>query len=274
MFLNAVVLVLKEILEASLLISVMLVLDVVLRRLWANNLFLPSNWLLVAIIAGLCGASLYAWATPEVSTWFDFAGYEVINAVLQFCTILLILGFCFLLNPRNSRFSGLRNTLITMCVVWVVAFGIIREGSEVILYGSGIIGQQQNIVPVLLGGLTAAGIGISSSWFLFHGLIMLAWPISFRSAMALLALFAGNMASQAVMLLTQANWLPYSVELWDSSGLLSEASMTGQVLFALVGYEATPSLIQIGVYLAVVVTIMCSPLFRMAWRNTRHQIIV
>lgn len=85
--------------------------------------------------------------------------------------------------------------------------------------------------------------------------------------MLLLALFTGNMAAQSVVLLTQADWLPYTPELWNSSAFLPENSITGRVLYVLIGYEANPSLLQAGVYLATAAFIMLSPLFQLAWRR-------
>jgi high-affinity iron transporter len=266
MFLSAVVLIIQEILEAVLLISILLVLNLLLHRT-RPDIFQPlRGWLPIAVAAGAGGAWLYAWATPEVSLWFDFAGYEIINAVLQFVTVGLLLVLCFLLHSGHSRINqSLRNNLATMCMGSVVAIGIIREGSEIILYVTGIVGQQENVMPVLLGGIIASGIGISSGWFLFQGLASLPFPASFRAAMLILALFAANMSGQATQLLIQADWLPYSAELWNSSALLPEDSIIGRLLYALAGYEATPSLLQAAAYFLTVVLIAASPLFRLAW---------
>src|SRR5690606_7165635 len=62
--------------------------------------------------------------------------------------------------------------------------------------------------------------------------------------LGLIALFGGNMLSQAALMLIQSDWLPGGAILWDSSALLPEDSLAGQLFYALVGYEATPSLTQ------------------------------
>jgi high-affinity iron transporter len=43
--------------------------------------------------------------------------------------------------------------------------------------------------------------------------------------------------------------LPAQAPLWDASGWISEISLTGQLLYALIGYEATPTPLQIIFYL-------------------------
>ena len=56
------------------------------------------------------------------------------------------------------------------------------------------------------------------------------------------------MLLQAGKMLIQADILPDG-QLWDSSALLSEESLSGQLLYALAGYEATPAPAQLVLYL-------------------------
>lgn len=86
-------------------------------------------------------------------------------------------------------------------------------------------------------------------------------------SLVLLCLIAGNMGSQVVLLLTQADWLPYTPIAWDSSSALPENSVVGYLLYALIGYEATPSMLQVGIYLFGIALILLSPLFRRSWQQ-------
>jgi high-affinity iron transporter len=266
MFLNAVILILQEILEATLLISVLVVLTRLLQRLWPA-LLLRRRWVLAALGCGTAGAWLYAVFMPAIAEWFDYVGQDVVNALMQVVIILLLLLFSMLLRESFiARAPVLVSNLARLCIIIVVALLVTREGSEIILYVDGILGQPENITPVMLGGLMAAGIGLSSGVFLYFGLTTLRAKIAMRAALLLLALFAGNMAAQVVLLLTQADWLPYTAELWDSSGWLPEYSISGQLLYALIGYEATPSLLQASAYILAMLLIIVSPLFRKAWQ--------
>ena len=58
------------------------------------------------------------------------------------------------------------------------------------------------------------------------------------------------MCAQATLLLIQADGLPAQAPLWNSSRWLPESSPLGQLLYALIGYEATPSPLVVGIYLA------------------------
>jgi high-affinity iron transporter len=71
----------------------------------------------------------------------------------------------------------------------------------------------------------------------------------------LILLLAAGMASQGAAFLLQADLLPPLGNLWDTSAILSEKSLIGQALHALVGYVARPTGIQLVFYLGTVVLI-------------------
>ncbi len=49
-------------------------------------------------------------------------------------------------------------------------------------------------------------------------------------------------------MLIQADYLPDG-QLWDSSAFLPEDGLLGQLLYAMVGYEASPAPVQVAIYL-------------------------
>ena len=57
--------------------------------------------------------------------------------------------------------------------------------------------------------------------------------------------------------------------MWDTSGLISEGSLTGQLLYALVGYEATPSALEVLAYAGSLLIIFLAALI--GWRLTPEQ---
>ena len=82
--LDSVVVVLREVLEFSLLVGVLLVAG--------RCVALRARWLVPALLAGVAGAGLYGARLRVVSTWFDGVGYEVVNAGLQILVYVLILA--------------------------------------------------------------------------------------------------------------------------------------------------------------------------------------
>ncbi|MCK9506600.1 MAG: hypothetical protein M0Q95_20785 [Porticoccaceae bacterium] len=239
MLLNSVILVLGEILESALLVSLLLVVSRVCR--------LGQLWALVGIIAGLGGAMMYATFLAPISQWFDYVGQEVVNAGLQIMVysllVMLAVGFYRFRDSPRQLFA-MRSIMILM-----VALTIAREGSEIFIHGAGLTGSSSRMSSFILGGCLGAGIGISTGTLLYYS--VLSFPVRWwlRITLPLLALFGANMVAQATGLLIQADWLPSLAPLWDSSDWLTENSVAGQLLFALIGYEATPSSLQVGTYL-------------------------
>jgi high-affinity iron transporter len=56
------------------------------------------------------------------------------------------------------------------------------------------------------------------------------------------------MASQTVVYLMQGGLIESQLPVWDTSRWVAETSVTGQLLYALLGYEATPTRMQLGIY--------------------------
>lgn len=269
MFLDAVILILQEILEAALLLSVLLAVNQQLGQHFAGTRKLTLRWYGAAIASGIVGAALFAWAMPVVSEWFDYVGQEVTNALMHIMVIGCLYIHCLLLQAKAE--SQAKGIVVGLTLVVVITLSITREGAEIFLYLNGIMSTPTAVTPALLGSGVAGGIGISAGILLYYLLVGFTRVATLRAGLVLLALFAGNMASQAILLLTQADWMPYTPQLWDSSNLLTEYSVTGQLLYALVGYEATPSLAQALGYVAAMLLLASTPLFRQSWRSQSAQ---
>lgn len=255
MFLNSVVLILQEILEAALLVSVLMVFSRLDQR--------RPYWLIAALGAGFIGSLLLSLNMATVSEWFDFVGQEVVNASMQYAITLLLAVFAFFFSDNKS---SSRQLLLPLCMTASVAFSLTREGAEVFIYIEGVMSQPSHLRPTMTGAGIGAGIGISVGILLYYSLFWLPRRWITTSCLLLLALIAGNMSSQATLLLTQADWLPPTAILWDSSHWLPENSIPGHLLYALVGYEATPSVLQ-GVAYGAGITLVSM----MAWLGSRQQ---
>ena len=80
-------------------------------------------------------------------------------------------------------------------------------------------------------------------------------------SLILLSLTAAGMCAQATKLLIQADWISVAGPLWNTSGILPEESLAGQLLYALIGYEASPSAAEVAIYagsLAIMAGSLCT----------------
>lgn len=245
MLINSVILILGETLEAALLISVLLAINTQSQR--------HSTWILFSFLGGIAGGSIYAYYMSSISEWFDYTGQEMINAQLHIgiACFLILFSWTHFSDKNNNdkqtvKFS--KNLLCQLSALGAVALAITREGAEIILYLTGMLHQKDMILSTMLGTSLGFGIGISIGVLLFFSLISFTRQASQALYIILLAVFTGNMLSQASVQLMQADWLSSSQALWDTSHYISESSVVGQLLYALIGYESTPSFWQVSAY--------------------------
>jgi len=239
MLLTSVIIVLREVLEAALLVSILLALS--------NVLGLSRRWVGWSLGAGMAGACIYSLGVAAISDWFDGVGQEVTSALLQFLVYLLLFLFTLLL-LRSSGARRLPEKLTMLIFAATVSLAITREGFEVLVYIYGFSSDLPQFATILLGSAIGASIGISIGALIYYFVSSLSYRQSLVIGIGLLALVAAGMLSQAVLLLIQADWLPSQLPIWDSSEWLSEYSVTGQLMYALVGYEATPTALQASFY--------------------------
>jgi len=246
MTLSAVIIILREVLEAALVLSLL----VSTTRLMA----LSYRGIIVGFLLGLLGAVSATLCVDVISESFDGVGQEVFNAVLLASILLLLIVYSAALEWRFATGNGQRSLLLVSCLV--VALAITREGTEIIIFVYGFAADPAEILPVLVGGTIGAGIGISLGVLVYYGLINLPGRLAVLMPLVLLALVASGMASQVVVYLMQGGLMESHLPVWDSSGWISETSVTGQLLYALLGYEATPTLTQLGFYGATLVVFL------------------
>lgn len=247
MLLNSVVIVLREVLEAALLLSVFLAS--------ARLLNIRNRWVVGAIVAGIAIATAYGYALAPVSELFDGVGQEVCNALLQFATFAFLAAVVFEIPRCMSSSQSSKSKIVTLMAI-TVALAIAREGAEVLIYVSGFWGSADFFSAVAIGSVIGACIGLSVGILIYY--LLLAQPARFAlsTTLTLLTLIAAGMTSQATRLLIQADWISSSGKLWDTSSFLSEQSLVGQLLYALIGYEASPSAPEVIVYVGSVLLIV------------------
>src|SRR6202171_138153 len=256
--LGIAVLILREVLEASLIISVV----------YAATRGIPGRgrWVGLGVAAGVVGALLVAAFAGAIASAVSGIGQEVFNASVLLAAVVMIGWHAVWMSSHGkalgtklksvgSEISVGHRPLAALLVV--VAIAVLREGSEAVLFtyaqaanGSDWTDLAAGVSAGVLGG---AAIGLA----LYLGLLRIPMRYFFIATNWLLLLVAGGMAAQAANFLVQADLLPtVGARLWDTSALLSDRSLFGQTLHALIGYDARPAGIQLAFYFVTVVIIV------------------
>jgi len=248
------VIIFREVLEAALVVGIVL----------AASRGVPGRgkWVTGGIGCGVLIALTVAGFTDEIANAVDGIGQELFNATILFAAVLM-LGWHNVWMSRHARehvaeatrvghevLAGAR-PLYALAVVCGAA--VAREGSEIVLFVYGIVAAQGgSAMSLLIGGVIGMASGVVVGAALYLGLLTIPMRHLFTVTSWLILLLAAGMASQGAAFLLQADLLPPLGNLWDTSGVLSENSLLGQALHALVGYVARPTGIQLLFYLGTV----------------------
>ena len=256
--LGIAVIVFREVLEAALIVSIVLAAT---RGVMGRGLAVTGG-----ITLGLLGALMVATFTGEIAAAVSGMGQEIFNASILFGAVAM-LGWHNVWMSRHGRElaasaqgvgdavrSGAR-PLYALGIV--VGIAVLREGSEVVLFVYGIAAAQGlGSLVQFAGGAFGLACGVAVGAGLYWGLVTIPMRHLFTVTSWLILLLAAGMASQGAAFLTQAGLLPPLVSVvWDTSWLLSENSLLGRTLQALVGYVSHPSGIQLLFYLATLAVI-------------------
>src|SRR5579864_28112 len=251
------VIVFREVLEAALVVGIVLAASRGVPR--------RGRWVAYGIAAGVLGAMVVAGFTEEIASAANGVGQEIVNATILFGAVAM-LGWHNVWMSRHAKehvieanrvgkevLAGTR-PLYALAILCGLAVG--REGSEVVLFVYGIVAAQGGgAVPLLSGGLIGLAGGVATGAALYFGLLTIPMRHLFAVTSWMILLLAAGMASQGAAFLLQADLVPPLGNLWDTSHVLSEKSLLGQALHALIGYDAQPTGIQLLFYLGTLVLI-------------------
>jgi high-affinity iron transporter len=242
MLLSSVILILREVLEAAILISLLIALSL--------NLRLGVSWLLYAVLPVSVGIISFSGFIEPLTQALDGVGQEVSNATLQLLVYCLVLGIA--VTSGKTTPSEHQAAVVRGLMAAAVSCALIREGSEILIYITGFSGEVNLRNSIFIGSAIGVGIGIgvgvSMGVLIFASLRALQPARIYQVSLLLLSFIAAGMLMQATMLLQQADWLPSGQPLWDTSQQLSKQSVAGELLYAVFGYESTPSIIQVTAY--------------------------
>ena len=243
----------REVLEAALIVGIM----AAATREVAGR----SRWILAGLGAGLAGACLLAVFAERLASAAAGMGQELFNAGVLL-TAVAMLGWHTLWMARHGRelarttgnigadVAAGRRPLYAVAVV--IGLAVLREGSEVVLFLSGLLasGTTDNR-SLLLGAAAGISTGLLVGVGLARGLRIIPMRHLFSVTTVLLALLAAGMAARAVAFLCQAGYFSeFTQTAWDTSAWAADGSALGQVLNALIGYTAVPMVIQVAAYAA------------------------
>lgn len=251
---GAFIITFREVIEAGLIVGIVL----------AATQGLPgrSRSVALGVAGGLGGAGLAALFTEQLSNAFAGTGQDLLSAAVLISAVLMLVWHNTWMSRHGRKLAGELRTAgeavrsgrrSAAALAVVVGAAILREGAELVLFLYGLVASGASGAELELGALAGVGAGILVSAASYFGLASVPSRYLFAVTSTLVVFLAAGLAAQAAQFLSNADVVTILDQpLWNSAGLLAEASLPGRALHALIGYTERPTVLQGLVYFFVI----------------------
>ncbi|HJD65220.1 MAG TPA: FTR1 family protein [Rickettsia endosymbiont of Diachasma alloeum] len=249
----------RECLEISLLVGIILA---VTKHIEKSRIYIIAGGML-----GVVSASIFAFFTRKLSLSFGGMGDEIFDSGIMILITILLSWTIIWMQGYGTKVKQHINNISTkihegnssyLMLVFLVASTILREGAEIIILVYSISSVEtitsSNYIQGLIIGATS---GFLLGLIIYFGLIKIAnQKYIFKISTILLMLIAGGFAASAAGILTSSGLVMFlSDQVWDSSWLVADRSMTGKILHIVTGYIARPNGLQVLAYFTTILLI-------------------
>jgi len=241
----------REVLEAALIIAIVLGAS--------RGIVGRGRWVGGGIALGLLGASIVATLASVASSAFSGYGQSILNAIILLGAVAMLTWHNVWMSSHGRKHSSEVTTVSSsvqsghrplVALLAITFAAVMREGSEAVLFLWAIATSGEQSMNMLMGGLGGVIAGMMVGLLLYFGLLRIPIRHFFAITSWLILLLSAGLAAQAAGFLNQAGLLPaLGNGVWNTSNILSQTSLLGQLLHILVGYIARPSGIQVVFYI-------------------------
>jgi high-affinity iron transporter len=256
--LGTAVIVFREVLEAALIVAIVMGAS--------RGVATRGRWVGGGIVLGVLGAIVVAFFAGAISDAVEGRGQELLNASILLAAVAMLAWHNVWMSAHGRKLASEMARLghdvgvgarPLSAVLVVTALAVLREGSETVLFLYGLAASGTKQLEMLAGGFGGLAGGILVGVLLYRGLLRIPLRHFFTVTSWIVLLLAAGLAANAAGYLNQAGLLPaLAAEVWDTSGILSQNGVIGQLLHILVGYNDRPSGIQLTFYIATLVAII------------------
>ncbi|HEX5570965.1 MAG TPA: FTR1 family protein [Ktedonobacterales bacterium] len=247
--LPAFILLLREGLEASLVVSILLA---ALHQMGKTR-EVRAVWIGVslAVIGSIVGGVIIYSTVRE----YDDTTFQTIFETGTYAIAVVLLTTMTFWMQRHSRTLKKEITERASQAGSGFALGLLafitvgREGLESAVFALAFAFQTSGIL-----WLTGAALGVLAAvglcWAIYRMGYRLDFRLFFRYMGALLLIFAAGLVADTIQNLQELGWVSFgNAHLWSTAHLLSEDSMVGDMLHSFIGYAQSPTVLQFSLYL-------------------------
>ncbi len=255
---SSLIIVFREVLEAALVIGIVCAAT---RGVKFRGLSVTGG-----ILIGVVGASLVALFVDTLADMAEGMGQELFNALILLVVVITLAWHTVWMSYHGAELAdqasktgeSVKQGREPLTVLFLlVGLAVLREGAEVVLFLYGIAAGGSSASMMMTGSVLGLFFGVLLGFALYAGLVRIPTKHLFSVTAAMLVLLASGMAGQAAKYLIQADYLPaWGYDIWDSSWLVSNGSIPGEILRTLIGYDARPAGMQLLFYVSTLLLIL------------------
>lgn len=248
------IVVFREVLEAALVIGIVAAAT--------RGTPFRARWISAGGALGVLGAIIVALFANQISMAAEGVGQEIFNATVLFAAVILLSWHNVWMAKHGREMAQHAGSLgkavaagtePLYALATVVGVAVLREGAEVVLFLYGMAASIGGTGQIVFGGGLGLAGGALIGFALYYGLVKIPMRYFFAVTGWMILLLAAGMASLGARYLVQADVLPsFGEAIWDSSWLLSERGIVGEIMKTLVGYTAQPMGIQFVFYFGTI----------------------
>jgi len=231
-----------------------------------NKIYNRNFYVGIGLIIGIILSILLAIFTKKISTSFNGLGGDIFNIILLTIAIFLMGGTLIWMKEKSYELTNNihkvskdieQSNQSKWILTGVITSCILREGSEIVLFTYGLLAGKEVNQMELLGGISLGiSLGLISGFSLYYGLVKISGKYLFKVSEILLMFIAAGLASSLANLLIQAGFITaLDYPIWDSSWLVKDNSILGEILCVTMGYTSRPSILQLIFFVATIIII-------------------
>lgn len=238
----------REALEAALIVGV----------IYAYLVKINKSRLIRYLFAGAIGGTLASFGLALVFRLInrEFKGVEeaVFEAFFGLVAAAVLTYMIFWMAKNARMMKGEILEKVDQAISGGKIFGIMalsfavvfREGVEAVLF----LGNLAVISPfdTLVGAAGGLITVVILAFLMFKGICSLNVGKFFKYTSIIMMVFAAGLVGKATFMLQAGGLLPGTIAAWDTSRIISDGSILGSFLGALIGYSAKPTILQVIFY--------------------------
>ncbi|WP_375749581.1 FTR1 family protein [Vibrio sp. HN007] len=247
---------LREGLEAFLLVGIALSY---LNKLNARHF---NKYIYLGVAVGLVLSIAVAFVFQVVVNQFSNELYQnyLMSGILLFATIVLTYMAVWMQNQAKGQVAQMQQDIGAMVstgnllgLVFLSMLAILREGFETILFFSALMYSsfgELSTQDALIGAVLGLVLAYVLVWVMMKSTRKMPLTAFFKWTSLLIIIIAAGLLSSAVNMLQAAHVLPIVYpQMFDISHILDDRGVFGTFLRALFGYNSSPGLLQLSVWL-------------------------